>query len=385
MSRQHTKVIDVTRSYVPSDPNSFPDNLVAAVNDRESEIPVMLYSGRNFLPTVYGVRSYFGTESDLDIGSLGTERVVSIFVYQNKLGRNVIVALCDSGIWYKHGATPGPWSQIITLTPVWPSAREWTFCVMDDKLYCYPQNHTDYFILTHAVAAPYLTATIVTPNFLNMSAQQGIFRAGGRLGFWDSANSVSWSALDDRADYTPSLETLANSSIFSAVTGRIVDIKEHGEGFLIYASRSLVYVEAKPESLFLWDPHKILDCGIAYQGQCVVTNPTTTHYAYCSTGIYKITDGRPEVIIPDVFDYLKSRALPKFLSYLEGRYLFIHGSGDDYVDGIVQFREAMDGAQVIDFPDITYSEYIVGLQAGSITFCELAAAFDAGQLDSPTP
>ena len=65
----------------------------------------------------------------------------------------------------------------------------------------------------------------------------GIFRANGRLGFWDSANSVSWSSLFSFIDFTPSLETLAGFATFNDVLGRIVTIKASGSGFIIYSTK----------------------------------------------------------------------------------------------------------------------------------------------------
>ena len=73
-----------------------------------------------------------------------------------------------------------------------------------------------------------------------MSDRWGIFRANGRLGFWDSANSISWSSLFDKADFTPAIETLAGNVTFNDVLGRIVSIKASGSGFVIYSTKNIV-------------------------------------------------------------------------------------------------------------------------------------------------
>jgi len=58
-----------------------------------------------------------------------------------------------------------------------------------------------------------------TPTFANMAQVQGIFQARGRLGMWDSANSIYLSSNLDPMDFTPAIKTGANVFKVDAVIG----------------------------------------------------------------------------------------------------------------------------------------------------------------------
>lgn len=333
---QTTKFVDLTRTYIPIDPNSFPDSLHVVDMKEENRIPVMAYDGKNFLPTAYGYRSFFGTEKTLNVAALA-ERVDWVLLFQNEAMNNFVIALCDSGIWYKAGSTVGAWTQAVVL----PHYRaeplkhyQWTFTVLQNVLYCYRENGDHFYTIESQVPAPGILVTTKTPSFLNMAAQKGIFSAGNRLGFWDSANSTSWSTLDDKEDFTPDLETLAGNATFDQIVGRIISIRSHGDGFVIYATKSIIHVEKDSNSLYVFSPRAVLkDNGVAYPEQVVAAIPDTTHFAYTTMGLYKIESGNAEVIVPEITDFLKQTAGPKYLHLGEGRYLFVQMMGSDYTSG----------------------------------------------------
>lgn len=385
---QSARFVDITRSFFPTDPNSFPDSLFEA-RTVENRIPITAYQGKNFLPTSYGYRSYFGTAQDVGIDALAA-KVDYVFVFQNDALQNILIALCDSGIWYKVGSTSGPWVQSYATTPYNPITKEyfpWSYTIINDKLYCYRQNWPSYQKLESQVAAPGFTVTNVVPTFLNMAGQLGIFRAGNRLGFWDSADSTAWSNLDDFSDFTPSLETLAGSAIFSQVVGRIINIVGHAQGFLIYATKSIVYIREAPESLFQWEPVRILDnAGIAYRRQVAAAVPDNVHYAYTSVGMYRIRNAVPEIIVPAITDYFKKIAGPKFLKLLEGRYLFVQSLDPNFATGLPEFSDEEVPATPITFPgaDLTLQGAVNdALTQGSNGFCPIYDNLDNGGYQQP--
>jgi len=52
-ANQNTRFIDVTRTFIPVNPNSFPDGLHEySRTDIESRLPAIAYKGYNFMPTV---------------------------------------------------------------------------------------------------------------------------------------------------------------------------------------------------------------------------------------------------------------------------------------------------------------------------------------------
>ena len=68
---QRAQVIDITKSYLPGDPNAYVQSLVNTDREdgEEKTLPVLPYEGINFLPTAYGQKSYFGTNSTLTIAN----------------------------------------------------------------------------------------------------------------------------------------------------------------------------------------------------------------------------------------------------------------------------------------------------------------------------
>ena len=463
-----TKILDITKSYVPLDPRSFSENYHnTAGEDRPVEpFPVIAYQGINFLPTAYGYKSYFGVNSFLAIEDLPS-RAQHVFVVQSTSFTNYLIALCEDGIWRKTGEESGAWEHIVPLTYNPETYKEWTYTTLSNDLYVYRAQDPVYYVLYGreilrpeelrtvwpspntgtkveflATANPFSGAaeisiayvdnegqislpsapssvtfaatkqvniswtpvvgaalyriyrrqegvTYVTestspeviytsllleeeieeypedlnsllpefyplevePSFLNMQGQQGIFSAGHRLGFWDSANSIAWSSLDDFSDFTPSIQTLAGSAIFNSVKGRIVNILSHGEGFVIYATKSIIYVRRKIDATFQWEPAVLLtDTGIAFSVEACVAAPDTTHFVYTAVGIYRIEEGRIEVIVPEIYDYLKSMEEPVALKVLQNRFLFLQVLNAEYLVGKVSLTTSIVPATTITFP-----------------------------------
>jgi hypothetical protein len=201
-----------------------------------------------------------------------------------------------------------------------------------------------------------LTITSFVPTFLNMTGQMGIFRAGLRLGMWDSANSVSWSSNLDLTNFTPSIETLAGNTIFGRVIGRIVTCKGHGEGFVVYSTKSVVGVTFTAAGNLLWDAKAILDnTGISYSKAVTCGKTDSEHFLFGTTGIYTVGKynalaGRydAEPILPEIYDLLKESRDPIHLTVLQDRYLCFSVIENDYIFGRISFyRGVVDPLNVI--------------------------------------
>jgi len=334
---QAAKFIDVTRTFLPINPRAYPENLHTGKQDTspEEHSSIMAYRGYNFMPTAYGYRSYFGVSNVLDISPI-TAKVDSLFIYQNKAFANVLIALTDTGIWTKAGEATGVWTNtVVQAAPAPGTHTEWTSVVIADSVYVYRQNGAQFFRIDSNVLGG-VSITPFTPNFLNMAAQVGIFRAAGRLAFWDTDDSIAWSNLSDFTDFTPSLETLAGNIKFSSIQGRIVTILSHGEGFMLYSTKSIVYVKEDLTSLSQWDPKVVLDsAGISYPRQAAIASPDTMHFAFTSEGIKKIDRGTQEAIVVEVSDFIKDTSTPTYLKVIEGRYLFLESMDKDFIVGTI--------------------------------------------------
>jgi len=211
-----------------------------------------------------------------------------------------------------------------------------------------------------------VTITSFVPSFLTMAGQMGIFRAGLRLGFWDSANSVSWSSNLDLTDFTPSIENLAGNTIFGRVVGRIVNCKGHGEGFIVYSTKSIVGVTFTASGNLLWDAKAILDnTGIANSRAVACGKTDSEHFLFGTTGIYTVGkynalagkyDAEP--ILPEVYDLLRESRDPIYLQVLQDRYLCFSCVDDAYIYGRQSFSTGLANpyTMIVDWfvPSTTY-------------------------------
>jgi len=335
---QDAHIIDLRRSYIPIDPNAFPTTMhTTEAEDRpEQRTPVIPYDGYNFMPTPQGYCSFFGINSSLGINALA-ENVDDLFMIQTPQYQNILVALADTGIWTKDGSLAGAWNQQIVLAP--PAAGshlQWSKCVIDNVVYVYRQGEPNVW---EANPANGYNFTAFVPSFLNMAGQLGIFKAGGRLGFWDSENSTSWSAFGDTHDLIPSPETMAGNAIFQDIVGRIVTVLQHGTGFVIYCTKSVVLVERNPNSAMLWTGRALFNNnGIAYREECCFAEPDSLHFAFTSQGLVEIgPNGETKFVAPEISTYLKEKRDPVYLKMMNGRYLFLPILDPAYLIGRVAF------------------------------------------------
>lgn len=373
MATQTTKIIDVTRGFSPVDPKEFPEtyHISSGEDNPEKGKEVLAYEGYNFLPTSYGYKSYFGVTSVLNINAL-TSRVDEVFIIQNSSFENIAVALCEDGIWTKVANATGAWThEIILAVPAVGVHYDWSHCIISNDLYCYRQGDTAYHkfssepqlptpgeiqgalptVLDPFVPHPANAFYSVTPTFLNMAGQLGIFRAGSRLGFWDSADSISWTSIDDFADATPSITTLAGSAIFLEIQGRIINILSYKDSFIVYSTKAITLIARDEASTFQWNPVVVYkDGGIAFRRQCCQGDGIGTQYAFTSNGLVQIEEGKASSIATSLTDSLKKVSLPIFLSLVEGRYLFLEIMDSAYISGLVTFTTSTIPTTVFPYP-----------------------------------
>jgi len=165
------QIIDVTRSFLVTDPEAFYENLMVPQREDAPEkmLPVVAFEGYNFLPTLYGYRSYFDATSKLNIGSLAS-KCDRILLYQFANYQNILVALCEDGIWTNSGGTGAEaWNHRVTLSaPGVGSYLEWTFCVIENTLYMYRQGGSVVYTVKPTSYALGNPVENFAPSFLNM-------------------------------------------------------------------------------------------------------------------------------------------------------------------------------------------------------------------------
>lgn len=379
-------IIKVADSLIPLPPEAFPKNLSRTVREDspESMFPILAYDGQNILPTPWGYRSYFATNEKLLQASvarlLTNVKCENIFWYQSVNLDNVLVALASDGIYITNTDIDTAWIKVVDLAAfdTDPLVRnQWTFCTINNYTYIYMQGIDAFYgLVDPARYAEAATPSVITdatvtqvaehwnvgvikyiPNFLNMSGQIGIFKAGNRLGFWDSDGSVSWSSALFVEDMKPSVTTLAGFSKFVDVIGTITKIVQHGDGFIIYCTRSIVGVSNNVNEKSKFSGRSILSTtGVLTDRQIVVAQPDSVHYALTSSGLYTIRNYAPEVLATDIIDGLVEYNNYLSLDYIDGRYLFIN-TINGWQGSVLEFagttHSDFDGNEFV-FPDVEY-------------------------------
>lgn len=153
---QKTQLIDVRKTYLPGDPNSLMENLISTRQEdgEEETVPVTCFEGYNFIPTSYGYKSFFGTNGKIDISAL-TSRVQFVLIYQDSTYKNWLVALAEDGIWIGNpNIADAEWVHAITLAFDPNVYKEWTYCVIENILYMYPQGENYVYTIDGTVITP---------------------------------------------------------------------------------------------------------------------------------------------------------------------------------------------------------------------------------------
>ncbi len=342
---QQVKHIDLSKSYIPGDPNAFPNTLHFTGNEDQPDEagPILMYEGYNFLPTSYGYRSYFGTESAQNIAAL-TKPCDEIITFQAVNYDNAQIAFCSDGI-YQALAGETVWTKILSLPDDYTNSgtyKQYSWCIIENNLYIYRQGYGKVIKISSS-----LVLTEHTPSFLNMAGQMGMFRGNGRLCFWDSANSVSWSSALDLFDFTPSIENMVGNSIFLGVLGRIVNIVPHGEGFVIYSTRSIVGVTYSTTGTQVWNASTITSAGgVTHPKAMCLGKGNEEHFVYTTVGIATIghfnalsRNYAMEFILPELFDFLKESRDPVYLQCHAARYLYFSVINPNYIYGRTSFTD----------------------------------------------
>jgi len=199
-----------------------------------------------------------------------------------------------------------------------PVKAAWSWCVLDRRLYIGREGASH--ILRMSLDG--LTWELLVPNFVTITNVAGIFAARGRLGLWDIAGAIYTSSDIDPMDFTPSVSTLANVVTPTALQGRIISILGKPEGFVIYATSSIleaVYTGGSEVFRYL----TVSDMqGVLSPLSCTAM-ATGDQYVITGDGVYLIRGGKLTEIDPRLSRYIQASTLFPRLDYLQNRYLAI--------------------------------------------------------------
>lgn len=230
------------------------------------------------------------------------------------------------------------WRLIIPMVFTAGTRYLWTHAIIDGVLYAYRQGDPVIYILTDMGYTmrsesgqlvwenDYLQAAIYSavPTFINMEGQIGLFRADNRLGFWDSDNAIAWSSPLDKLDFKPDATTFAGVAKYSEVAGTITKVAEHGKGFIVYASRSIVHCQSMPNSPEKWSGTALINnSGVQYDTQIAVGHPTTIHYVWVDGSLAIIDNGNLAFSLPELADMVRTQGTLVRLAAPCSRYLYV--------------------------------------------------------------
>lgn len=345
-------LIDTAQSMIVVDPNEFPLGLGKTTREDYpiQSSDVMLYYGKNILPTPFGYKSFFDQSTLFEVNALTGKLVQRIIAYQTSTMLQILIALCEDGIYIVNatgeGADPN-WVKVVDTSAgeEFMVRRLWTVAVVSNKVIFYLAGESKFWALVDparyaeaATPSPIAGATRAQvwtnwgcgmlsyiPSFLNMAGQIGLFRADNRLGFWDSDGAVAWSSATYIEDFKPSAQTFAGVTKFSDVLGNIVKVIGQADGFVIYSTKSIVRATNLVGSPEKWRGEAITsELGVAFDTQIAASQPDDTHFCITGAGLLMIREGESQYVAPEVMDFIVKNNLLISLSMIEGRYLFIH-------------------------------------------------------------
>lgn len=351
--------VDTTLSAVITNSNQFPPEATTPDKDdlRMQVFPLRIYEGFNYLPTEYGVKSYFGLAPTEAISIPTGLPPQDHFVYQTEFYSNAHITLARDGI-YVNG------TRVVEVDEPAPDTDLlWTRTTIDNITFIYRQGSPKVYILNEAlqddppvkdkyfnglaaslteegrrsVTDGFIVINSFVPTTLNMEGQVGIYNIKGSLGFWDVEDAVAWSALNDFTEFTPSLSTLANIAKLEGVRGHITTILPHGDGAIVYATNSIVGIKPDTLSVLRFKSEVILEkAGVSYPKEVVAATPSTTHIAYTAAGFMQIVDFKASNIVPQLTDFLRPTRTPQYLQMMNNRYLIVNVMAEGFLEGNVE-------------------------------------------------
>lgn len=324
--------------------------------------PARITHMANVLPTALGYASAFAPILPDDWGSvaeapiwvdenysagevanaLKSARIQHVIPWETGAQERVFIILAEGGVFLYNPAAERYWSAIsdykdtltlyetIKLLP--PDTAEfnlWTYAAVSNRLYIYRQGLGKVYVIGDTALATdasnwdtavetlytkedsLFQVVAITPSFLNMEGQVGLFKAGNRLGFWDSDNAIAWSSAFIPVDFTPDVVSLSGITTFSDIAGDIVTILPTTDGFMVYSTGSIVRIDPLPNSAERWGATVIrASGGIDFYTQATVGGDPEYHVAWTQRGVLEIVGRQARTILHEEYQHLSSLAGP---------------------------------------------------------------------------
>lgn len=261
--------------------------------------------GKNFMPTVSGYRSAFGSDV-LSDRSLDTRLLLNAQIFS--LAEEVLVLCNRYGIMQYDPASEGWYylvksnSELSTSYP-WSIAYvggDWFFCKSGFGVWRYRLDERSGMFVSNNVPTDPVS----------------ICSSGGRLVIL-GRSTYAWSAIGDGTDLKTSLVTGAGFQALSLIGGKPLAVKSNTIGFLVYTTAGIIRVEAidTPNPFY----HKVLtaDDYAPVSPWAICEVGTGSHVFLAKSGLYATSGDYPNILEKEFSKWLTGTTL-KYL--LQSRY-----------------------------------------------------------------
>ena len=262
---------------------------------------VSVIGGRNFMPSLEGYKTDFGS-SLLSDRRLTRELLLGSEVFS--LGESLLLLCTNFGILAYDDSTEG-WYYLVRSPTELSSRNPWSLAYVGGDYYFCKLGFGVWRYRPNDNSSEFLEANVP-------SGACSVCSAGGRLVILGSS-TYAWSAIGDGADLTTSLETGAGfQSLNLAGGGKPLAVKEFINGFLVYTSSGII----KAESIESTNPfyHKLLTgADLAPVSANAITSIGNGSHVYLGrTGFWVTSGGYPEPFQASFGEFIVSNLL-KFL------------------------------------------------------------------------
>ena len=261
--------------------------------------------GKNFMPTVSGYKSAFGSD-------VLTDRVLDTRLLLNSqifsLSESALV-LCNRYGVMQYDADSEGWYFIVKASSELTSEYPWSIaCVGGDWYFCKRGFGVWRYRLSER-SGKFVIDNVPTDPV-------SICASGGRLVILGSS-TYAWSAIGDGTDLETSLVTGAGFQALSLIGGKPLAVKSITIGYLVYTTAGIIRVEAidTPNPFY----HRVLTADdyapVSPWAICELGTGSTVFLA--KSGLYATSGDYPQILEKDFSKWLTSTTL-KYL--LQSRY-----------------------------------------------------------------
>lgn len=261
--------------------------------------------GKNFMPTVSGYKSAFGSDV-LSDRSLDTRLLLNAQIFS--LAEEVLVLCNRYGILQYDPDSEG-WYYLVKSSSELSSGYPWSIAYVGG----------DWFFCKSGFGVWRYRLDERSGKFISDNVPDGpvsICASGGRLVIL-GRSTYAWSAVGDGSDLETSLVTGAGFQALSLIGGKPLSVKSNTIGFLVYTTAGIIRVESvdTPNPFY----HKVLtaDDYAPVSPWAVCEIGTGSHVFLAKSGLYATSGDYPQILEKDFSKWLTGTTL-KYL--LQSRY-----------------------------------------------------------------